>query len=144
MNRIPQIYGYAVCLVAVIVFVGNTGEFTNSLLALGDPLHADFRFGGPDKASLASFQAYRVSREQALEQRARGAESTNAATLPPDSVLRRRYVTLRDARESEVRASARRQLVRSAVLLTLAVLLFGTHWRWLRHRESNHALARTA
>lgn len=135
MNRIAQIYGYAVCLVAVIVMVGNIGDFTNSVLALGDPLHVDFRFAGPDNASLDSYEAFRVSQEQAHEQRARNCENTTITPLPSDSVLQHRFATLRASRESEVRASARRQLIQSAVLLALAVLLFTTHWRWVRGRE---------
>lgn len=144
MNRIAQLYGYAVCLVAVIVVVSTIGDFTDSMLAVGDPLHADFRLRGPNDASLTSYETYRLSQEQAIEKRSRNPERASAAVLPPDSVLQRRYATLRASRESDVRASARRQLVQSAVILTVAVLLFGTHWRWVRRREITDGLARPA
>ena len=144
MNRIAQAYGYAVCLVAVIVLVANIGAFTTSLLALSDPLHAGMRYGRPENASLSSFEAYKVSQEQMFESRSREAPGGDTKPVPPDSALRRRYTTLRADREDDVRGAARRELLQSTVLLVLAVLLFVTHWRWLRHRDAREAAGSAA
>ena len=136
MNRIAQLYGYSVCLVAVVVLVANIGDFTTSLLALSDPLHADMRYGGPDVTSVSSYAAYKVGQEQMLEARSRDSNGGDMKPLPADSVLRARYMALRADREDDVRGAARRELLKSTVLLVLALLLFWTHWRWVRTREA--------
>ena len=67
MNRIAQVYGYAVCLVAVIVFVTNIGGLANSVISLGDPLHADIRLRGYEDRELSSFEVYRIDQEQSAQ-----------------------------------------------------------------------------
>ena len=53
-NRVPQFYGYSVCLVAVITVLISVTSLMNAVIDLGDPLHAvRSRVGAP---SLASFE----------------------------------------------------------------------------------------
>ena len=136
VNRIAQVYGYAVCLVAVIVFVTNIGGLANSVISLGDPLHADIRLRGYEDRELSSFEVYRIDQEQSAQRLARQSVPPSPVALPPDSVLLRQYESLRSSRESDIRGDARRQLAESSTLLIVAVLLFATHWRWVRRRES--------
>jgi hypothetical protein len=123
MTRIAQIYGYAVCLVAVIVFVANIGDFTSNVIALGDPLHAEPRFSGRDNSSLSSYETYRIDQEETVERQSRNQASGEHITLPSDSALRARYSALRSASEGDARAAIRRELAQSAVLLAVSCWL---------------------
>src|SRR5947209_1572892 len=92
-NRVAQLYGYAVCLIAVIVFLVSANSFVENAFTAANPLR-----GGGDRfgmqPSVTSFEAYRatVNRETRLNgPAASGAPSTSL----PDSVLRARYEVVR-------------------------------------------------
>jgi len=123
-NRIAQVYGYAVCLVAVITF----------LIAATGLVEAMFRMSGgagrsdvPD-ASLASFEAYKASKLLG---------PSPSGSLPEDQLLRALYEGDRAraaAQRAESQASRRRgateRLVKSLLLIALSVGLFAAHWKW--------------
>jgi hypothetical protein len=51
-QRVAQIYGYMVCLVAVITFLMSITQLVNSLIDLQDPIHAGWTpAGSPSLAS---------------------------------------------------------------------------------------------
>ena len=58
-NKIGLIYGYAVCLVAVIVFLISMSTLVNAIFDLSDPTHAEV-YSGRDDPSLASFDIYKM------------------------------------------------------------------------------------
>ena len=57
-NKIGLIYGDAVCLVAVIVFLISMSTLVNAIFDLSDPTHAEV-YSGRDDPSLASFDIYK-------------------------------------------------------------------------------------
>lgn len=129
-NRVAQLYGYAVCLIAVIVFLISANSFVENAFTLANPLRGgDNRFGL--EPAISSFEAYRAT--AARENRLNPSVSA-AATVPPppDSVLRTRYEALRAERIDQARFDAERGLTTSGLLLLLCVVLFVLHWRWLR------------
>lgn len=130
-NRVAQLYGYAVCLIAVVVFLVNANSLVESAFTLANPLR-----GGGDRFGMqpvvSSFEAYRatVSRENRFN--APPGAGPAAATPLPDSLLRARYEALRADRIDQARFDAERSLTTSVLLLALSVVLFALHWRWLR------------
>lgn len=56
-NRIAQLYGYTVCLVAVIVVLSSTASLLGAAIDRANPLQAEYSFG----ASLSSLEAYRAT-----------------------------------------------------------------------------------
>ena len=58
-QRIQMIYGYAVCLVAVITFLISLTALVYAVMDLTDPINA-YRTYGRDAPSLASFENYKV------------------------------------------------------------------------------------
>jgi hypothetical protein len=130
-NRVPQLYGYTVCLVALITMLITLPGVVDNLFTLSNPAQGDTRFGFG--ASLGSFEAYRASQQQGGAV-AEGAGSRPAREEPPpsDAELRRRYDALRADQMASNLYDARRSLVRNGILLALALGLFVTHWRWLR------------
>ncbi|HEX2781433.1 MAG TPA: hypothetical protein VHM30_18160 [Gemmatimonadaceae bacterium] len=138
MNRphlFAQLYGYAVCLTAVIVgLVGGSGV-VNAAFDLSDPVHAKQGWGNDVPATFEEFRA--DQRGQLGAERDEPAppsrDSARATSRLTDDELRRIYESRRDEIIATRRFQATKNLVGSALLLVAAIALFTWHWRWLRH-----------
>ena len=84
-NRIPQIYGYTVCLIAVVAFLISINGIVDATFTLANPLHGQYgRIEGMD-----SFDAYEATRvERTTVERNAPADTTSLDTR------RRRYEAL--------------------------------------------------
>jgi hypothetical protein len=132
---IPQIYGYLVCLVAVITLLVSASSLVNNAFDLADPLYAQ-RYG---REVPPSFELYR---EEVLSGRVPGgaparptqpgAGGEAARPLPTDAEMRAMYEALRDDKIRSVRHQALRNVTGSALLVVLSIGLFLVHWRWVR------------
>ncbi len=121
-NRIPQIYGYAVCLVTVVTFLISVTSLVNAIIDLGDPLHAERnRSGAP---SLASFENYKMDILKSPQ--------AELAYVPDDQILRTMYEAAKDDIIQSVKHRTLRSIIVTSLLIVLCVVLFGTHWRWMR------------
>ena len=128
-NRVAPLYGYAVCLIAVIVFLISANSFVEQTFTLANPLRAQGdRFGM--EPTISSFEAYRATLNRFPVARPDG-----PAPTVPDSVLRARYEALRADRIEQARFDAKRGLTTSGLLIFLSIGLFAVHWRWLRSRD---------
>jgi len=139
---IPQVYGYAICLVAVITGLISVSNFVEAGFARADPLRSgDGRFGFVD-GSLTSFEAFQATaaerRGQPAPRMVTGPDGRPVSATPADTPsteeLRRRYEALRADRIARVSYDATERLVKNGLLIVLAAALFATHWRWLRRR----------
>lgn len=132
---IPQIYGYLVCLVAVITLLISASSLVNNAFDLADPLYAQ-RYG---REVPPSFELYR---EEVLSGRVPGgapmrpsqpgAPEGTARPLPTDAEMRAMYDALREDKVRSVRHQALRSVTGSALLVVLSLALFAIHWRWVR------------
>ena len=124
-NRIRQIYGYAVCLVAVVTALLSVSSLVNNALDLSDPVASTGRYDD----AYASFEAYQASGRQL------GPRTVDGEGAPVDTASeathRARWEAMRDARVAQQRWFATKGVITSSALLLLAVGLFATHWRWL-------------
>ncbi|MGH7463138.1 MAG: hypothetical protein ACREMA_19185, partial [Longimicrobiales bacterium] len=88
-NRFAQMYGYTMCLVAVIVGLSSLAAILDAAFDRTHPLQTDYTYG----VSLTSFETYRATRE-----RERAAYGPQAAEPSPDTssdaTLKRRYDAL--------------------------------------------------
>jgi hypothetical protein len=130
---VAPVYGYTVCLVAVITFLIAAGSLVDAVFQRSAPLQVDrYSSGG---GSLTSFEAFRATYTEGYRPRAPGDTSRSRDTLTT-AQLRDRYEALRAdvlARES---FRGTQQLVRSGLMMLVAIALFVTHWRWLRRRDA--------
>ena len=131
-SRVAQLYGYSVCLVAVIVFLASTNSLLENAFTLADPLQPRESFY-PYGASLTSFEAFRATYDRERLERAMPGQ-TVAPDTTPEPVLRARYEALRADRIAANSFQARRGVATSTLSLLLALGLFVVHWRWLRTR----------
>jgi hypothetical protein len=130
-NRVAQLYGYTVCLVALVTILITLPAIVDNFFTLSNPAQGDTRFGFG--ASLGSFEAYKASQRQGGGVAERlGGRPGGEEPPPSEEELRRRYEALRADHIASNLFHARRSLVRSGILLALALALFVSHWRWVR------------
>lgn len=134
-SRVAQLYGYTVCLIAVVVFLISTNSMLENAFALSNPLQTrESEFGF--EPSVSSFEAYRATYDRERQMRS-GPDARAVTDSVPETVLRARYEVLRADRIERVRFQAKRSLATSTLSLILAIALFVIHWRWLRARSDN-------
>lgn len=140
-ERVPQLYGYTVCLVALAIAIISVTGIVGSAFDLTAPTVAtdsDFGF----EPSVSSFEAYRSTYDRERRMTAFGS-GTVAPDTTPERVLRERYEALRNDRVARVVVRAHRALLTDAFGLLLAIVLFVFHWRWVRRLGGSSVSAST-
>ena len=138
-NRISQAYGYAVCLITVIVMLIGIRQAVNAAFDLSDPIRADGGGYGRMGRPITNFELYKMeARRQAP---ARNDQPSPAEKAAPDSTtsdadLKRMYDAEREAAIGNTRFRAIKSLVGNLLLIVLSAVLFTIHWRWLKRRDS--------
>src|SRR6266540_4263387 len=132
INRIAQIYGYAVCLVAIIVTMISVKQIVDATFNLASPLRAEgYGRGGP----LTSYSAYRreqLQRSSApMRTRAGPPAGDSVNAVPSETELRQMFEDERLEQISNVRFRAMRTLITGVLMIIIASTLFFMHWRWL-------------
>ena len=117
---VGSIYGYLVCLLAIVIFVHSSAGIVSSIFGMASPASG---FGAPMGARVFPGE--------------RGPGNIFFRTLPPPNVNvpEPSRITVRTAFAGEGRLQAARMLVVSLVLLGIAILLFRWHWRWLHSTQ---------
>jgi len=122
-HRIAHIYGYAVCLVTVITFLISVTSLVNAIIDRGDPLHVVI-FSRSGTPSLASFENYKMDVLKSPQK--------EAAYVPDDQTLHTMYEAAKAEKIQSVQHRTRRAIIVDSMLIVFCVVLFGTHWRWMR------------
>jgi len=127
-NKIgAQIYGYTVCLVAVIVFILSTIGLVEAIIDRSDPFHAGITRSG--EPSLASYENYKMDILRSLPKED-GASKTSY--VPDEATLKTMYETSRAEKTDSSLRQANRSLIINSITLLISITLFVTHWRWMR------------
>lgn len=125
-NRLAQLYGYTVCLVAVIVALTTITSLLDAAIDKAHPLQSEYNFG----ASLTSFESYKATypRERAMQ----GRLEASVPDTSSEATVRSRYDALVADRLAATAYRTSKTFVSGGTMLFLALILFGVHWRWLR------------
>jgi len=127
---IAQVYGYAVCLICVIIILVSTHSIIDSAFDYANPTSSGMvgRYGEP-------YAVYGPG--------GRIASSAVPMDGPSarDSASRAMFKSQRPAEIASARFRALRSLVSSIVFLMIATGMFLLHWRWIRRTTSNAAAA---
>ena len=123
-NRVRHWYGYIVCLVAVVTGLIFLAGALNNAFDLSDPLAAEGRYD----ESLSSFEAYKATQSN----RPAAPDAHQVQDTASEATLRTRFDALRADHIAHRAFQARKGLVTDLVMLVAAIILFITHWRWLR------------
>jgi hypothetical protein len=142
-SRIPQVYGYAVCFITVIVMLIAIKQVVDAAFDLSDPIRAEA--GG---RPITNFELYKAAarrtpggRDQMGPMAPAVAPTKSSADTLSDTELRKLYDAEREAAIGNAKFHAIRSLVGNLLLIALAGVLFGIHWRWLRQRDALPAAA---
>ena len=129
-HRMAQVYGYLVCLVAVITFIICLADIIPSIMDLGDPMHAGSVYSMQSQPSLASFEKYKMDILKSSEKD----KSENAlAYVPDDNTLRVMYNAAIEDKKLTAIHRAKRSIMVSSIIILVSVVLFVTHWIWMRN-----------
>ncbi len=124
-QKMPQIYGYLVCLVTVITVIICIATLVGAILDLGDPIHAGF----VPSASLSSYDNYRM---EVLKSAPRRGETIEATYIPDEKTIRGMYEAAREDKIQQIRHNSHRTIIVDSILIVVSTILFVTHWRWMR------------
>jgi hypothetical protein len=124
---VAQVYGYAVCLVAVITFLISTAGLITAIIDLGDPIHSGFpQQGSP---SLASFENYKLD---VMRSSQKGAETSTESYVPTEETLKSMYEAAKNDKIQSSRHLANKSILINSFLIGICVVLFFVHWLWMR------------
>jgi len=135
-SKVPQVYGYTVCVIAVVTFLICATVIVNNVFDLANPIQAGYGL----ESSVSSFEAYQATYQR--DQRAALGVGAGAAAgeVRPDTLseatLRTRYDAVRADRIGRVRFQSWKAITTGGLLLIISVVLFVLHWRWMRRLGS--------
>ena len=119
-QRAAKIYGYTVCVIAVITFIISLSSMITALLDTSEPLYAGYQ----DYTHLSSFDNFKVEAMKAI--------SEDAAYIPDDATLKKMYESAREETIAHSMHTIWRNLTVSGIILILSIVLFIIHWMWMR------------
>ena len=122
-----QIYGYAVCLVAVITFLISVTTLINAILDLGDPLHAGW--SQPGTPSLASFENYKMD---ILKSAQTGDGTGQASYVPDEKTIQKMFEAAKNDKIQSSNQISIKNIMVGGILMIICTILFVTHWRWMQ------------
>ena len=128
-HRMAQIYGYIVCLVAVITFIICLANIIPSIIDLGDPLHSGPVFAMQNQPSLASFENYKMD---ILKSTGKEGEQKEQAYIPDDTTLKAMYEAAKSDKIQTARHQSTRSIIVSSIIMLVSIALFISHWMWMR------------
>ena len=138
-SRIAQVYGYAVCFITVIVMLIAIKQVVDAAFDLSDPIRAEGGGYGRMGRPLTNFEVYRMEARRQPEMRG-GPTPVGTARAPGDTLtdaqLRQMFDAEREQAIGNAKFRATRSLVGNLLLIILASVLFGIHWRWLKRRDA--------
>jgi hypothetical protein len=134
LNRfVAQVYGYAVCLITVIVMLASIKSIIDAAFDLSDPVRAHGGAYGRSGRPLTNFELYKMeARREGMSQRGPDGRPAGPDTVSTDADLRRMYEAEREAQIGNTKFQATRSLFSGLLFILLAGALFLIHWRWLR------------
>lgn len=138
-SRISQAYGYAVCLITVIVMLIGIKQVVDAAFDLSDPIRADGGGYGRMGRPITNFEMYKMEARRQGPTRAYPmgpGEKVSADSTTSDADLRRMYEAERETSIGNTRFRAVKSLVGNLLLIVVAGVLFTIHWRWLKRRDS--------
>ncbi len=134
-HRFAQVYGYAVCLVCVIVGLISGKGIIDDAFDLSRPNFADWQREIP-----ATYEEFRAEQRRqvtpspgtGMRPMVVGSDSAGGERPLSDAELRRIYESRRDDALARAKFRATKSIVGNLALFLASVLLFFGHWRWLR------------
>ena len=127
-NIIAKIYGYLICLTAVITFLICITGLVNSLIDKGDPIHAE-RYSYGQSANLASYETYKMD---ILKDTKTTSDTSKSSFIPDEQTMHAMYDAAKAEKIEAALHNINRNIIVDSMLIVICVVLFGIHWTWMR------------
>jgi hypothetical protein len=127
---VPKIYGYAVCLASIIVTFIAVANIVSAAFDRIDPVNVRSYSYNIQTHNVSSFEAYKAEYQSNLG--TFSGDKTSAVQNLSDAELRANYEATRESQISAVKVGSAKSMTMYGALLLVAIILFVTHWRWLR------------
>ena len=124
---VAQVYGYAVCLVAVITFLISITALVTAIIDRSDPIHSGYTPQG--SPSLASFDNYKLDVMRSFQ---KGTEPGTQSYVPTEQTLKSMYEAAKNDKIQSANHQSNKTMLISSSIIAICVILFFTHWNWLR------------
>ncbi|MEN8137093.1 MAG: hypothetical protein ABFR62_01535 [Bacteroidota bacterium] len=118
-QKIIQIYAVVICVAAVITMLISTAGLVSALIDRNDPIHA-----WRNDQKLASFENFKMD---ALKSTLK-----DQAYIPDDATLHKMYESAREDKIMSVEHHVKRSIIVNSLIITIAVILFVSHWVLIR------------
>jgi hypothetical protein len=129
-HRIQQLYGYLVCLVAIVTGLIVIPMIVDATTQRSAPLMSD-RWGAFN-SDLTSYEAYAIANQNHRFIQRPGPDETARVDTLTEEQARANFAVMQESRIAAVRHQTGRDLLRSWIVLAIAAALFLGHWRWVR------------
>lgn len=138
-QRAPQLYayGYIVCLIAVVTMLFSLNSLVRNAFDFANPNMSGEVTREFGSSSLEACRQRYLSRRD--DQPQSGETGARAVQLPSDSALTAACREEKATRVEFVRYQAMKSMVTSGLMLLPAIVLFATHWLWLRRIRAEMA-----
>ncbi|MEN8125552.1 MAG: hypothetical protein ABFR32_10520, partial [Bacteroidota bacterium] len=123
-SKIIQIYAVIICVIAVITILISLSGLVSAYIDKSDPLSVSV-FSDRNNASLASFENFKMDILKSTQK--------DQAYIPDDQTIRKMYQEAKLDKIKLVEHRANRDITVSAIIMVIAIILFGTHL-WLIKR----------
>ena len=118
-SKMTQVYGYIVCIIAIITFLISLGGLIKSIIDSGDPLYK-----GGDTNHLSSFENFKMN--------ALSSNQNEISFNPDDATLRLMFEDSKKHKIKRVQHETKKSIIVNCILIVISVVLFIIHWRWMK------------
>lgn len=118
-SKMTQVYGYIVCIIAIITFLISLAGLINSVIDSGDPLYT---WG--DTNHLSSFENFKMN--------ALSSGQNEIRFNPDDATLKLMYEDAKNHKIKRVQHQTKKSIIVNSLLIVISVILFVIHWRWMK------------
>jgi len=123
-QKIIQIYAVIISVIAVITILISLSELISSYIDKSDPLSVEI-YSNKNQASLASFENFKMDILKSTQK--------DQAYIPNDKTIQKMYDEAKAAKIKMVEHKANRAITVSAIIMIIAIILFGSHI-WLMRK----------
>ena len=129
-NNASQIYGYIVCLVAIIVVIISIEELVGAISDSMDIAHVK----DSPKVLSQSFEVWRSYEYNFLRMSLKDvpASFVDKYPVPDEQALRQMYESEKQIAEQTIQHKNRTSLVQSVSLILVSLIIFIVHWIFVR------------
>ena len=121
-SKMTQVYGYIVCIIAIITFLISLGGLITSVIDSGDPLYT---WG--DTNHLSSFENFKMN--------ALSSGQNEIKFNPDDATLKLMFEDAKNHKIKRVQHETKKAIIVNSILIVISIALFIIHWRWMKKKD---------